>query len=574
MLENLINEALRNSIIHRRLCENDLNWELRDIHKEALKNIFDELDKEGKCKGIIQMPTGAGKSTLMAFIASILCKIKKYFDDWRERDLVLVLAPLNRIKEQLYNSFIKTAGKCRDRIINFLVNAKVSYAGELECVIDDENIEEEFQKYYLGALRSVPKTIEGLLNIWTRYKEKHEDYKDKLLVLFLYPDILKKEINISGEVVMDKLKDRLLAIFIDEIHYGYPGKRGFLIKHVMNEVPVILGFTATPTRDALEILGKILYNKSSIDLMREASERIKRGEDPILIPKIDAYFYKTVHEVRIYHDEKEYWSAAIENRVLKYAKILLEKFSEEELRRMKILILAPNIREAEIWRKYLQGKFRVFIAHTKVENPQSEIKMFKNSTSGILIAVDMVKLGFDDPNLDLLVIARPVRSPVGYVQMRGRVVRWPKNKKCYKYVNKHALLIHLASDRIMECEDVIKRAELGTEEKVKLDLSGYGEGAKELNIGIKMEFLGKVEFPERLPDIKQVKQLIEVLRINAQKNKLYQEILDEYIKLLEKIYPNIKKIINGEIICPRCGRPLFRGVCLHCGFVFSPRWKI
>jgi len=32
------------------------------------------------------------------------------------------------------------------------------------------------------------------------------------------------------------------------------------------------------------------------------------------------------------------------------------------------------------------------------------------SRSGFLVAVDMAKLGFDDPDLDALAIARPVRS--------------------------------------------------------------------------------------------------------------------------------------------------------------------
>jgi ankyrin repeat protein len=91
------------------------------------------------------------------------------------------------------------------------------------------------------------------------------------------------------------------------------------------------------------------------------------------------------------------------------------------------------------------------------------------------MAVDMVKIGFDDPNLDALVIARPISSEVGYVQMRGRVLRFPKDRSRPKVIH-GALILHLAAKEIMEREEKIKRVEEGefTKADVQKALSGFG----------------------------------------------------------------------------------------------------
>lgn len=108
---------------------------------------------------------------------------------------------------------------------------------------------------------------------------------------------------------------------------------------------------------------------------------------------------------------------------------------------------------------------------------------FRREKEGILITVDMAKMGFDEKNLEVLVIARPVRTPLGYVQIRGRVLRKPDEKAAEDNIKRlkdkpHAVLIDFteASKHEDEAERVEKGEYLVEAEKArKEDLEGYGK---------------------------------------------------------------------------------------------------
>jgi hypothetical protein len=103
----------------------------------------------------------------------------------------------------------------------------------------------------------------------------------------------------------------------------------------------------------------------------------------------------------------------------------------------------------------------------------------------------MAKLGFDDPDLDALVIARPVRSTTAYVQMRGRVLRYPRSKDRPK-LRRGALVLHLAAKDIMEAENEVIKVESGGLPRVQLrDLEGYGGGAVEFSAKVETLLLGE-----------------------------------------------------------------------------------
>ncbi len=95
----------------------------------------------------------------------------------------------------------------------------------------------------------------------------------------------------------------------------------------------------------------------------------------------------------------------------------------------------------------------VYVAHSKSRNPLETIEEFCRSDGGVLVAVDVVEIVFDDPTLDALVIARPLKSYLPCVQMRGRVLRWCSNRP---KTRSGALILHLAAEYVMGNDKMIK----------------------------------------------------------------------------------------------------------------------
>ncbi|RLE86474.1 MAG: hypothetical protein DRJ67_07160 [Thermoprotei archaeon] len=99
-------------------------------------------------------------------------------------------------------------------------------------------------------------------------------------------------------------------------------------------------------------------------------------------------------------------------------------------------------------------------------------------------------------------IARPMRSPIAYVQARGRVLRWPTQdcRDCPKRRRMAALILHLAADHreslMLEEDKVIANVESGNLGKLEArtgELWGYGEGVNELVAEVEVNLLKKVE---------------------------------------------------------------------------------
>jgi len=435
-----------------------------------------------------------------------------------------------------------------------LVVSRISHVRGFEFIIDDawirRLVEIQLRK------KSVCEATRVLVGIWKWVKE-HVQYKsmyeNRVLVLLLHPEALC-EIKNLDEKLYGNIKQRLLAFFIDEVHYGFTRRkdRGWkkwctwreIAEDLVKESPATIGFTATPTRTLSDLFTRagayqvILFKKSSISLMAESADLPK--ERRILVPQLHAYFYRTyfmkVFMPRRYMGgsrEVFLWGNAIRDRVTKYVEKVLEIARKEEvdlLKGVKALVLAPNTREAEIWRNILTEKLgdeRVLVAHSKIrdEDPLEIIDEFKRRHSGVLVAVDMVKIGFDDPNLDFLVIARPINTSVGYVQMRGRVLRWPTRDDSFKAKREYAVLIHLAAERILEKPEIIRRAEGGLEDAKVYELSGYDRGD------------GEVSEIEAEVEVEEIKDLTSFLYISDDLSAVEVEETKEK----EKIIPKVKK---------------------------------
>jgi superfamily II DNA or RNA helicase len=114
--------------------------------------------------------------------------------------------------------------------------------------------------------------------------------------------------------------------------------------------------------------------------------------------------------------------------------------------------------------------------HYKVEEAQNEVKRFKSDKEGILVCVNMIDLGFDDRELEMLVIARKLNSPIAYAQLRGRVLRKPINDWNIKKIKNYAIILDFAGnvERLQRESEMVARGEVEAE-GFESDLKGGKE---------------------------------------------------------------------------------------------------
>ena len=141
---------------------------------------------------------------------------------------------------------------------------------------------------------------------------------------------------------------------------------------------------------------------------------------------------------------------------LEYSKRFREKVKIQRI--PKALIITVNTLEARelantLKEEIAKRKLEVWVglAHYKAGKSRRIIREFKQKKSAaILVAVNMFDIGFDDPELEVLFIARPIRNPVTYTQIRGRVIRRPRNKYNFKEQLGFAIIVDLTGQAIHE----------------------------------------------------------------------------------------------------------------------------
>lgn len=427
-------------------------YPLNDAQKEALMKILD------KPRGIVQMPTGSGKTRLAAaFIWALY-----YLRFIGNGDIILYFSPRVVIREQTFDEFRGSLA-----------------VGSANSPFDVDTVKPTM----------IAKAIK-----WLNYYLTKGPLPSKIGVYILTPQLLNLYLKESGSS-LDRFV-RVKVIILDEVHHIYWGPE--IAKKItdllrIDNIKFVLGLSATPVREAVNNVGNILYSLSS-------SKAMEMG---ILVRKLKIYSTKTFTRIpEAYSKSDKWWDAvkdidiqwkfAVIERAEKYAQEIVEKLGKEvgslNQRVPKTLVVAANTKEADRLKEFLikeignRGRENpenlVYVAHYKEDEPIEVINQFKAGKEGVLVTVNMADLGFDDPDLEVLVIARPINTPVGYVQIRGRVLRKPKNSQNLKET-RYALIIDLtgAAEYEKHVEDVElgKYAQTIKSEELKRDLTGDGD---------------------------------------------------------------------------------------------------
>ena len=119
----------------------------------------------------------------------------------------------------------------------------------------------------------------------------------------------------------------------------------------------------------------------------------------------------------------------------------------------KWLIFAIDIDHAEhIAETLIRNNIMTQVVHSKMDDDRDAIiRKYKAGKYKAMVNVNVLTTGFDDPEIDLIVLLRPTKSPVLHVQMIGRGLRIAPNKP-------HCLVMDFGGniDRLgpIDCVDV------------------------------------------------------------------------------------------------------------------------
>jgi len=206
----------------------------------------------------------------------------------------------------------------------------------------------------------------------------------------------------STEEVKLEIKKIFSHVFFDEAHH-VKAKEWDLIKHLLKDSKIVQ-FTATPYRnDRKPIEGKVVYNYPlSQALKDECFSKISLIAINERNPKKKDKAIADAAMTRLLEDRKNGFT------------------------RHRMMVRTNERRHAEeLFRKYKEWfpTERIELVHSQVNNQKTIIENIKKSQYDIIIAVDMLKEGFDYPDFKIAAVHGMHKSLAVLLQFIGRFTR-------------------------------------------------------------------------------------------------------------------------------------------------------
>lgn len=351
-------------------------YQLREYQQEAVHSTVKYFQRTRQ-PAVIVLPTGAGKSLVIAELASLA------------NGRVLVLAHVKELVEQNYEKY-KSYGLS---------------AGIFSASLGKKDWD---QKSIFGSVQSVARAPDDFFNDFsllvidechrvaeegsTQYQEvikKLQDRNPKLCILGLTATPYRLglgwiyEYSSQGEIKTDK--KRFFKQCIYELPLSYMIKNKYLTIPVKVDIPVTC-------YDFSELLDKDrMYTPAEVEEVLKNQKRLT----PLII--------KNIIDITEHFDRKG------------------------------VMIFSGSVRHAEEILSYLpKNDSRVVLGDTDIKDRNEIIEDFKQKKFKYLVNVSVLTTGFDAPHVDVIAILRPTESNSLYQQIVGRGLRLSKDKKdCY-----------------------------------------------------------------------------------------------------------------------------------------------
>lgn len=216
------------------------------------------------------------------------------------------------------------------------------------------------------------------------------------------------------------------VIIIDEVHYGYSGK---MIRELKEKNPQsrIIGLSATPyDKDGKLIKGfGLIIDQYDMDYMIRHKYLVPILSKVLVEPNLKG--------IRLANNG-DYHLQELGDRVGK-EKAVMEVVSatKEHIKNTnKCIVFAVDINHAKLLAlAYDREGIKSEVLHSEIDKDTQKriIRRFKQNDFKNLVSVQMITMGFNVPEVDMAVIARPTKSQNLYKQMVGRITRLAHDKK-------------------------------------------------------------------------------------------------------------------------------------------------
>lgn len=389
--------------------------DLRDYQNDAILALNDSIADYHRNDGILflQIPTGGGKT-------AIAVELTKQHIELDPRNKVLWLAPEWNLIGQARKTLLSVIGS----EVNFRrigVNEAISAVRDLKTNTKG--------KIFLSSIHT-----------WNRNQEDLLDYRDHLLVIV---DEAHWGIN---KIMMKSLYD-----------FCHGSKAAGIPKA---HVPLV-GLTAAP-KIPVFVNYKTVYSISFTKLV-ELGHLAK----PIIVlhdteVEVTLKFSK---DGNIEKKSLEQLNSKKRNNVV--VGVVTDALADESRRG---ILFAPNITHANVLFKELSERnICCSIVHGDNDNEKDNDKMisdFRDGITNLMIAVNMLRQGFDVPQITDVFLVTPSNSEVAISQMIGRGSRIIQGKKEEFYVHDfHDIINESTATKIFNSSDYF-------DNESKLDLGG------------------------------------------------------------------------------------------------------
>lgn len=366
---------------------------LYDYQKEIANKVFSSIENGDNRRAVIHLPTGAGKTrTAMHLVCRHLLTTKD--------PIVLWLANSDLLLDQASEEF--------DKAWSNLGNHKV--------------LKGRFYNKFNLSLEAVNSgvIIAGLQKLHSYYSDENPSR---------YLNFMKK----------------ITLVVFDEAHMAAATTYKELVLRFMDNSPKakLIGLTATPGRvyeqekfehsvENLNLSALFDNNKITMDVAPEEPMEylINRGylanPEFISLNYYDIDLYESFQDVKLTETEVLSRLSQSKNR----NKVVLDTVLKEIQNHSKVIVFACDIQHARnlAFSLCCLGVKAASIDSKNSHNKHQLVDRYRNGDIDVLVNCEMLTTGFDAPETNVAVIARPTESLVLYLQMIGRALRGNKDQ--------------------------------------------------------------------------------------------------------------------------------------------------
>lgn len=353
-----------------------MNYVLRDYQQEASNAAIRFFNTENDRNGLLVLPTGAGKSLVIANIA------------YRLNSPLLVLQPSREILQQNYDKLrsygvedcsVYSASLKKKEIsritfatIGSIINVKEDFSHFKYIIVDEAHVVNAKGGMYCDFFDNVKRKILGLTATPYRLCSTRDQYGQPHCILKF----------------LTRTRPRVFHDVVYKVDVGTLAVRGYLSKVEYFDLSIINQSKLKRNTTGMDFDDKGLQNTyMQADFSSYILSIVKR----LMCPKVGGY-------------------------------------------RRGILVFTKFLDEAR-WLCEKLPSCGLVCGETPSQERQEMIDMFKRGCIDVMVNVGVLTTGFDCPELDTVVMARPTMSLALYYQIIGRGIRPHKSKKSLWFVD-------------------------------------------------------------------------------------------------------------------------------------------